>query len=72
MDFNIKTVDSLGRIVIPSMIRKNLNINEDTLLGINVLDSKIILTNYFYQNIILIKLLFIYTKNTYIYSDYIL
>ena len=44
MDFNIKTVDSLGRIVIPSQIRKSLNINEDTLLGINVLDSKIILT----------------------------
>ena len=44
MDFNIKTVDSLGRVVIPSQIRKSLNINEDTLLGINVLDSKIILT----------------------------
>ena len=44
MDFNIKTIDSLGRIVIPSQIRKNLNINEDTLLGINVIDSKIILS----------------------------
>ena len=44
MDFNIKTVDSLGRIVIPSQIRKSLNINENTLLGINVLDSKIVLS----------------------------
>ncbi len=44
MDFNIKTVDSLGRIVIPSQIRKNLNINEDTLLGINVVDNKIVLS----------------------------
>ena len=44
MDFNIKTIDSLGRIVIPSQIRKSLNINEDTLLGINVIDSKIILS----------------------------
>lgn len=44
MDFNIKTIDSLGRIVIPSMIRKSLNINEDTLLGINVVDTKIILS----------------------------
>ena len=44
MDFNIKAVDSLGRIVIPSMIRKNLNIKEDTLIGINVIDSKIVLS----------------------------
>ncbi len=44
MDLNIKTVDSLGRIVIPSMIRKNLNINEDTLLGISVIDTKIVLS----------------------------
>ena len=61
MDFNIKTVDSLGRIVIPSMIRRNLNIKEDTLLGINVVDSKIVLSKIDIieskNNEVLIKLL---------------
>ena len=61
MDFSIKAVDSLGRIVIPSMIRKNLNIKEETLLGINVVDSKIVLSKIDIieskNNEVLIKLL---------------
>lgn len=61
MDFNIKTVDSLGRIVIPSMIRKSLNIKEDTLMGINVIDNKIVLSKIDVietkNNEVLIKLL---------------
>jgi len=43
-EYNIKSVDSLGRIVIPSGVRKSLKIGEDTLLGINVIDSKIVLS----------------------------
>jgi len=43
-EYNIKSVDSLGRIVIPSGVRKSLKIGEDTLLGINVVDSKIVLS----------------------------
>ena len=61
MDFNIKTVDSLGRIVIPSTIRKNLDIKENSLIGINVIDSKIILSKIEVieskNNEVLIKLL---------------
>ena len=61
MDYNIKTVDSLGRIVIPSMIRKSLNIKEDTLMGINVIDNKIVLSKIDVietkNNEVLIKLL---------------
>ena len=44
MDFDIKRVDSLGRIVIPVGVRKNLNINEDSLIGITIVDSKIVLS----------------------------
>lgn len=44
MEVNIKSIDSLGRIVIPSGIRKSLNIFEDTLLGIDVIDNKIVLS----------------------------
>ena len=61
MDFNIKTVDSLGRIVIPSNFRKNLNIKEDTLIGINIIDNKIVLSKIEViekkNNDVLIKLL---------------
>lgn len=44
MEVSIKSIDSLGRIVIPSNVRKNLNIYEDTLLGIDVIDDKIVLS----------------------------
>lgn len=61
MDSNIKTIDSLGRIVIPAYIRKNLNINENTLLEINVLDNKILLSKIdvieFKNNEVLINIL---------------
>lgn len=44
MEVSIKSIDSLGRIVIPSNVRKNLNIYDDTLLGIDVIDDKIVLS----------------------------
>ena len=42
MDF--KTIDSLGRIVIPSSIRKKLGIEKDSLFEINISDNNIVLS----------------------------
>ena len=42
MDF--KTIDSLGRIVIPSNIRKKLGIEKDSLFEINISDNNIVLS----------------------------
>ena len=42
MDF--KTIDSLGRIVIPSSIRKKLGIEKNSLFEINISDNNIVLS----------------------------
>lgn len=42
-DVNIKNIDALGRIVIPSTIRKKLGINQDTMLSFCLEDDSIIL-----------------------------
>ena len=42
-DINIKNIDALGRIVIPSTIRKKLGINQDTMLSFQLDDDSIVL-----------------------------
>jgi len=42
-DINIKNIDALGRIVIPSTIRKKLGINQDTMLSFQFDDDSIVL-----------------------------
>ncbi len=42
-EFNIKNIDSLGRVVIPSAIRKKLSINPNTILSFELEENKIIL-----------------------------
>lgn len=42
-DINIKNIDALGRIVIPSTIRKKLGINQDTMLSFQLNDDSIVL-----------------------------
>ena len=42
----VRPVDSLGRIVLPIEIRKNMDINEKDVLEIFVDDDKIILKKY--------------------------
>lgn len=39
-----RTLDNAGRLVIPSKIRKKLNLTEDTLLDVDVKKDQIIIT----------------------------
>lgn len=42
-DLNIKNIDALGRIVIPSTIRKKMKINSDTMLSFNLENDSIVI-----------------------------
>ena len=42
----VRTVDELGRVVIPKELRRNLNIKEGTPLEMSIEDDKLCMTKY--------------------------